>query len=54
MIRFFYRKGYVLKKDYILFLVDKELENIKFSNEIENVFEVLVEGKVYIIKEDMK
>lgn len=48
------RKGYVSKKDYTSFLVDKESENIKSSNEIENAFEALAEGKAYITKEDMK
>lgn len=54
LIRFSHRKGYVSKKDYTSFLVDKESENIKSSNEIENAFEALAEGKAYITKEDMK
>ncbi|KAM6217212.1 spectrin alpha chain, erythrocytic 1 [Rhynchocyon petersi] len=48
------RKGYVLLEDYTSFLIDKESENIKSSDEIENAFHSLAEGKAYITKEDMK
>ncbi|XP_054419326.1 spectrin alpha chain, erythrocytic 1 [Pteronotus mesoamericanus] len=48
------RKGYVSLEDYTSFLIDKESENIKSSNEIENAFQALAEGKAYITKEDMK
>uniref|UniRef100_A0A8D0YY41 Spectrin alpha chain, erythrocytic 1 n=1 Tax=Sus scrofa TaxID=9823 RepID=A0A8D0YY41_PIG len=48
------RKGYVTQEDYTYFLIDKESENIKSSDEIENSFQALAEGKAYITKEDMK
>uniref|UniRef100_A0A8C0TVF4 Spectrin alpha chain, erythrocytic 1 n=1 Tax=Canis lupus familiaris TaxID=9615 RepID=A0A8C0TVF4_CANLF len=48
------RKGYVSLEDYTSFLIDKESENIKSSDEIENAFQALAEGKAYITKEDMK
>uniref|UniRef100_A0A2K5UN69 Spectrin alpha chain, erythrocytic 1 n=1 Tax=Macaca fascicularis TaxID=9541 RepID=A0A2K5UN69_MACFA len=48
------RKGYVSLEDYTAFLIHKESENIKSSNEIENAFQALAEGKSYITKEDMK
>ncbi|XP_008072744.1 spectrin alpha chain, erythrocytic 1 [Carlito syrichta] len=48
------RKGYVSLEDYTAFLIDKESENIKSSDEIENTFQALAEGKAYITKEDMK
>ncbi|KAL4674791.1 hypothetical protein H8959_018725 [Pygathrix nigripes] len=48
------RKGYVSLEDYTAFLIDKESENIKSSDEIENAFQALAEGKSYITKEDMK
>ncbi|XP_045402991.1 spectrin alpha chain, erythrocytic 1 [Lemur catta] len=48
------RKGYVTLEDYTSFLIDKESENIKSSDEIENGFQALAEGKAYITKEDMK
>ncbi|XP_055963389.1 spectrin alpha chain, erythrocytic 1-like [Sorex fumeus] len=48
------RKGYVSLEDYTSFLIDKESENIKSSDEIESGFQTLAEGKAYITKEDMK
>ncbi|XP_077616159.1 spectrin alpha chain, erythrocytic 1 [Crocuta crocuta] len=48
------RKGYISLEDYTSFLIDKESENIKSSDEIENAFQALAEGKAYITKEDMK
>ncbi|XP_075396529.1 spectrin alpha chain, erythrocytic 1 isoform X1 [Tenrec ecaudatus] len=48
------RKGYVSLEDYTSFLIDKESENIKSSDEIESAFQALAEGKAYITKEDMK
>ncbi|XP_037681556.1 spectrin alpha chain, erythrocytic 1 [Choloepus didactylus] len=48
------RKGYVSREDYTSFLIDKESENIRTSDEIENSFQALAEGKAYITKEDMK
>ncbi|XP_054977169.1 spectrin alpha chain, erythrocytic 1 [Sorex araneus] len=48
------RKGYVSLEDYTSFLIDKESENIKSSDEIESGFQALAEGKAYITKEDMK
>nr|XP_025842109.1 spectrin alpha chain, erythrocytic 1 isoform X2 [Vulpes vulpes] len=48
------RKGYVSLEDYTSFLIDKESENIKSSDEIENAFQALAEGKAYITKEDLK
>ncbi|XP_006861684.1 PREDICTED: spectrin alpha chain, erythrocytic 1 isoform X2 [Chrysochloris asiatica] len=48
------RKGYISLEDYTSFLIDKESENIKSSDEIENGFHALAEGKSYITKEDMK
>lgn len=54
MICFSNRKGYVTQEDYTYFLIDKESENIKSSDEIENSFQALAEGKAYITKEDMK
>ncbi|XP_047410247.1 spectrin alpha chain, erythrocytic 1 isoform X3 [Sciurus carolinensis] len=48
------RKGYVSLEDYTSFLIDKESENIKTSDEIENAFHSLAEGKAYITKEDLK
>ncbi|XP_014652504.1 PREDICTED: spectrin alpha chain, erythrocytic 1 [Ceratotherium simum simum] len=48
------RKGYISREDYTSFLIDKESENIKSSDEIENAFQALAEGKAYITKEDMK
>ncbi|XP_007530647.2 spectrin alpha chain, erythrocytic 1 [Erinaceus europaeus] len=48
------RKGYISLEDYTSFLIDKESENIKSSDEIENSFQALAEGKAYITKEDMK
>lgn len=51
---FSHRKGYVSLEDYTSFLIDKESENIKSSDEIENAFQALAEGKAYITKEDMK
>ncbi|KAF7470863.1 Hypothetical predicted protein [Marmota monax] len=48
------RKGYVSLEDYTSFLIDKESENIKTSDEIENAFQSLAEGKAYITKEDLK
>ncbi|EPQ17489.1 Spectrin alpha chain, erythrocyte [Myotis brandtii] len=48
------RKGYVSLEEYTSFLIDKESENIKTSDEIENAFQALAEGKNYITKEDMK
>nr|XP_051714443.1 spectrin alpha chain, erythrocytic 1 [Oryctolagus cuniculus] len=48
------RKGYVSLEDYTSFLIDKESENIKSSDEIENAFHALAEGKAYITKDDMK
>ncbi|XP_066111276.1 spectrin alpha chain, erythrocytic 1 [Saccopteryx bilineata] len=48
------RKGFVSLEDYTSFLIDKESENIKSSNEIEDGFQALAEGKAYITKEDMK
>ncbi|XP_004688413.1 PREDICTED: spectrin alpha chain, erythrocytic 1 isoform X1 [Condylura cristata] len=48
------RKGYISLEDYTSFLIDKESENIKTSDEIENAFQALAEGKAYITKEDMK
>ncbi|KAM5293714.1 spectrin alpha chain, erythrocytic 1 [Glossophaga mutica] len=48
------RKGYVSLENYTSFLIDKESENIKSSDEIENAFQALAEGKAYITKEDMK
>lgn len=49
-----HRKGYVSLENYTSFLIDKESENIKSSDEIENAFQALAEGKTYITKEDMK
>uniref|UniRef100_A0A452T9P5 Spectrin alpha chain, erythrocytic 1 n=1 Tax=Ursus maritimus TaxID=29073 RepID=A0A452T9P5_URSMA len=48
------RKGYISLEDYTSFLIDKESENIKSSDEIENAFQALAEGKAYITKEDLK
>ncbi|XP_045697382.1 spectrin alpha chain, erythrocytic 1 [Phyllostomus hastatus] len=48
------RKGYVSLENYTSFLIDKESENINSSDEIENAFQALAEGKAYITKEDMK
>uniref|UniRef100_A0A8B7WBU1 Spectrin alpha chain, erythrocytic 1-like n=1 Tax=Castor canadensis TaxID=51338 RepID=A0A8B7WBU1_CASCN len=48
------RKGYVSLEDYTSFLIDKESENIKTSDDIESAFQALAEGKAYITKEDMK
>ncbi|XP_042637830.1 spectrin alpha chain, erythrocytic 1 [Orycteropus afer afer] len=48
------RKGYVSLEEYTSFLIDKESENIKSSDEIENGFHALAEGKPFITKEDMK
>ncbi|XP_045310795.1 spectrin alpha chain, erythrocytic 1 isoform X2 [Leopardus geoffroyi] len=48
------RKGYITLEDYTSFLIDKESENIKSSDEIENGFQALAEGKAYITKDDMK
>lgn len=48
------RKGYVSLEDYTSFLIDKESENIKTSDDIESGFQALAEGKAYITKEDMK
>ncbi|ELK37929.1 Spectrin alpha chain, erythrocyte, partial [Myotis davidii] len=48
------RKGYVSLEEYTSFLIDKESENIKTSDEIENAFQALAEGKNYITKDDMK
>ncbi|XP_006895498.1 PREDICTED: spectrin alpha chain, erythrocytic 1 [Elephantulus edwardii] len=48
------RKGYVSLEDYTSFLIDKESENIKSSDEIEDAFHALAEGKSYITKDDMK
>ncbi|XP_027467817.2 spectrin alpha chain, erythrocytic 1 isoform X1 [Zalophus californianus] len=48
------RKGYISLEDYTSFLIDKESENIKSSDEVENAFQALAEGKAYITKEDMK
>ncbi|XP_006159133.1 spectrin alpha chain, erythrocytic 1 [Tupaia chinensis] len=48
------RKGYISLEEYTSFLIDKESENIKSSDEIENSFQALAEGKAYITKEDMK
>lgn len=48
------RKGYISLEDYTAFLIDKESENIKSSDEIESGFQALAEGKSYITKEDMK
>ncbi|XP_062959972.1 spectrin alpha chain, erythrocytic 1 isoform X2 [Cynocephalus volans] len=48
------RKGYVSLEEYTSFLIDKESENIKSSDAIENAFQSLAEGKAYITKEDMK
>ncbi|XP_038624269.1 spectrin alpha chain, erythrocytic 1 isoform X1 [Tachyglossus aculeatus] len=48
------RKGYVSLEDYTSFLIDKESENIKTSDEIEAGFHALSEGKPYITKEELK
>nr|XP_036879805.1 spectrin alpha chain, erythrocytic 1 [Manis javanica] len=48
------RKGYVSQEDYTSFLIDKESENIRSTDEIEAAFQALAEGKAYITKEDMK
>ncbi|XP_003795429.1 spectrin alpha chain, erythrocytic 1 [Otolemur garnettii] len=48
------RKGYVTLEDYTSFLIDKESENIKSSDDVESAFQALAEGKAYITKEDMK
>ncbi|KAM7054281.1 spectrin alpha chain, erythrocytic 1 isoform 1-T1 [Molossus nigricans] len=48
------RKGYISMEDYTAFLISKESENIKSSDEIEHGFQALAEGKAYITKEDMK
>ncbi|KAM9686923.1 spectrin alpha chain, erythrocytic 1 isoform 1-T2 [Trichechus inunguis] len=48
------RKGYVSLEDYTSFLIDKESENIRSSDEIESAFRALAEGKDYITKENMK
>lgn len=48
------RRGYVSLEEYTSFLIDKESENIKTSDEIENAFQALAEGKNYITKEEMK
>lgn len=54
LLSFSYRKGYVSLEDYTSFLIDKESENIKTSDDIESGFQALAEGKAYITKEDMK
>lgn len=54
LLCFPYRKGYVSLEDYTSFLIDKESENIKTSDDIESAFQALAEGKAYITKEDMK
>ena len=54
LLCFSYRKGYVSLEDYTSFLIDKESENIKTSDDIESAFQALAEGKAYITKEDMK
>ncbi|XP_044530944.1 spectrin alpha chain, erythrocytic 1 [Gracilinanus agilis] len=48
------RKGYISLEEYTSFLIDKESENIKSSEEIENGFQALAEGKPYITKDDLK
>lgn len=48
------RKGYISQTDYTDFLIVKESENIKSSDELEDAFQALAEGKAYITKEDMK
>ncbi|XP_077012693.1 spectrin alpha chain, erythrocytic 1 [Tamandua tetradactyla] len=48
------RKGYVSLEEYTSFLINKESENIKSSDEIEDAFQALAEGKSYITKEDLK
>ncbi|KAM5236514.1 spectrin alpha chain, erythrocytic 1 [Ctenodactylus gundi] len=48
------RKGYISLEDYTSFLIDKESETIKTSDDIESAFQSLAEGKAYITKEDMK
>ncbi|XP_036298592.1 spectrin alpha chain, erythrocytic 1 [Pipistrellus kuhlii] len=48
------RRGYISLEEYTSFLIDKESENIKTSDEIENAFQALAEGKNYITKEEMK
>ncbi|XP_042537874.1 spectrin alpha chain, erythrocytic 1 [Dipodomys spectabilis] len=48
------RKGYISLEDYTSFLIDKESENIKTSDDIESAFQALAEGKAYITKEDLK
>ncbi|XP_064138843.1 spectrin alpha chain, erythrocytic 1 [Loxodonta africana] len=48
------RKGYITLEEYTSFLIDKESENIKSSDDIESAFRALAEGKDYITKEDMK
>ncbi|XP_068918914.1 spectrin alpha chain, erythrocytic 1 [Petaurus breviceps papuanus] len=48
------RKGYISLEEYTSFLIDKESENIKSSEEIENGFQALAEGKAYITKDDLK
>uniref|UniRef100_H0W5L2 Spectrin alpha chain, erythrocytic 1 n=1 Tax=Cavia porcellus TaxID=10141 RepID=H0W5L2_CAVPO len=48
------RKGYVSLEDYTSFLIDKESENIKTSDDIESAFQALAEGKSYITKDDLK
>ena len=54
LIYFSNRKGYISKDEYIDFLTDKESENIRSSDELEDSFQALAEGKAYITKEDMK
>lgn len=54
MIHLSNRRGYVSLEEYTSFLIDKESENIKTSDEIENAFQALAEGKNYITKEEMK
>lgn len=54
LLCFPHRKGYVSLEDYTSFLIDKESENIKTSDDIESGFQALAEGKAYITKEDMK
>ncbi|XP_057602793.1 spectrin alpha chain, erythrocytic 1 isoform X2 [Hippopotamus amphibius kiboko] len=47
------RKGYISQGDYTDFLIYKESENIKSSDELEDAFQALAEGKAYITKDDM-
>nr|XP_010975340.2 spectrin alpha chain, erythrocytic 1 [Camelus dromedarius] len=49
-----WRKGYVFWKDYRDFLINKESENIKSRDEIEDAFQALAEDKAYITEEDME